>query len=122
MTAKTPCKKACCKCAKPAARKAAAKAELPRLAFIGMGIQSRTMLLPQFLAHPVVVATICDCDKSRREAGVKQVNDTYAKDEAKKAYVGVCKAEADFRNVIKDPSIDMVAITTTGTPTWPSRR
>ncbi len=114
-TKTTACKKTC-KCAKAAAKKAApakAKKALPRLAFIGMGIQSRTMLLPQFIQNPgVVVATICDCDKVRREFGAKMVNDAYAKDEAKKAFAGVCKAEADFRNVIKDKSIDMVVIVT----------
>ena len=81
-----------------------AKAALPRVAFIGMGIQARTMLLPQFLAEDVVVAAICDCDKVRREAGVKQVDEFYASREDKKALVGVCKAVADFRKVIKDKS------------------
>ncbi len=97
---------------KKTAAKKPAKAALPRVAFIGMGIQARTMLLPQFLAEDVVVATICDCDKIRREAGVKQVNDYYAANEGKKGLVGVCKAEADFRKVIKDKSIDMVVIVT----------
>ena len=96
---------------KTAAQKPA-KAALPRVAFIGNGIQARTMMLPQFLAEDVVVAAICDCDKVRREAGVKQVNDYYAATEGKKDLVGVCKPVDDFRKVIKDKSIDMVVIVT----------
>ena len=96
-------------------KKAAAKpvkAALPGLAFIGCGIQTREMLLPQFLKLPVVVRTMCDCDRVRREDAAKRVNDAYAADEEKKAYAGVCKPEADFRKVIKDKSISMVVIVT----------
>ena len=88
------------------------KAALPGLAFIGCGIQTRDMLLPQFLKLPVVIRTMCDCDRVRREDGAKRVNDAYAADEEKKAYAGVCKPEADFRKVIKDKSISMVVIVT----------
>ena len=104
------CRKSCC--ARPKEKAVKKAPALKRVAFIGMGIQARTMLLPQFLAEDVVVATICDCDKTRSEAGVKQVNDFYAANENKKALVGICKAESDFRNVIKDKSIDMVVIVT----------
>lgn len=104
------CRKSCC--ARPKEKAVKKAPALKRVAFIGMGIQARTMLLPQFLAEDVVVATICDCDKTRSEAGVKQVNDFYAENENKKALVGICKAESDFRNVIKDKSIDMVVIVT----------
>ena len=93
-------------------KKAPAKAALPGLAFIGCGIQTREMLLPQFLRLPVVVRTMCDCDRVRREDAVKRVNDAYAKDDEKKAYAGLCRAEADFRKVLKDKSIDMVVIVT----------
>ena len=97
---------------KKAPAKKTAKAALPRVAFIGMGIQARTMLLPQFLAEDVVVAAICDCDKVRREAGAKQANDYYAASENKKNLAGVCKPVDDFRKVIKDKTIDMVVIVT----------
>ena len=97
---------------KKAPAKKTAKAAPPRVAFIGMGIQARTMLLPQFLAEDVVVAAICDCDKVRREAGAKQANDYYAASENKKNLAGVCKPVDDFRKVIKDKTIDMVVIVT----------
>ena len=93
-------------------KKAPAKAALPGLAFIGCGIQTREMLLPQFLKLPVVVRTMCDCDRVRRADAAKRVNDAYAKDDEKKAYAGLCKAEADFRKVLKDKAIDMVVIVT----------
>lgn len=87
----------------------AKKANLKRVAVIGMGIQARTMLLPQFLnEEAVAVATICDCDKARREAGAKQANDFYKAN--RKELAGSCKPEADFRKVIKDKAIDMVVI------------
>ncbi|MGI6495215.1 MAG: Gfo/Idh/MocA family protein [Kiritimatiellia bacterium] len=95
---------------KPVEKKPAAKGSLPKLAIIGMGIQARTMLVPQFLGLPVAVSAICDCDKKRREAGVKQVDAAYAKLPEKKHLVGKCKAVADFRDVIRDKSIDMVVI------------
>lgn len=87
-------------------------AQLKRVAFIGFGIQAREMLLPQFLKLPAVVTTICDCDKVRREDGAKRVNDAYATDKEKKAYAGICKAEADFRKVLWDREIDAVVIVT----------
>ena len=88
-----------------------AKPAMKRLAVIGMGIQSRTMLLPQFLREEgVAVVAICDCDKTRREAGAKQANDFYKAN--RKELAGVCKPEADFRKIIKDKTIDMVAIVT----------
>ena len=88
-----------------------AKPAMKRLAVIGMGIQSRTMLLPQFLREEgVAVVAICDCDKTRREAGAKQANDFYKAN--RKELAGVCKPESDFRKIIKDKTIDMVAIVT----------
>ena len=105
-----PCKKTC---TKTAAKKCApATNDLPGLAIIGCGIQAREMLMPQFLTLPVVIRTVCDCDKSRREDGAKRVNDFYAKSEDKKQYAGICKPEADFRKVIKDKAISQVVIVT----------
>ena len=75
------------------------------VAMIGLGIQGRKALLPQFLKQKnVKVVAICDCDKSRREDAVKRVNDFY-KD-------GACRAFEDFRDVIADPTIDAVCIAT----------
>ena len=82
-------------------------------AMIGYGIQMRTALLPQFLGQnplctklrdTVRVVAVCDCDKTRREAGAKQVNDAYGDN--------ACKAIADFRDILRDPTIDMVCIAT----------
>src|SRR5574344_705638 len=79
------------------------------LAFIGFGMQGRHGLWPQFLEEKDVVARIvCDCDKARREAGARDVNADYAK----KGLPAVCRAEADFRNVLNDPMIDLVCIAT----------
>ncbi len=86
--------------------------QLKRVAFIGFGIQARAMILPQFLKLKCVVTTVCDCDKIRRNAGALAVNEAYAADEEKKQYAGICKAEADFRNVIADKEIDAVVIVT----------
>ena len=82
--------------------------EKRRFAMIGYGIQMRTALIPQFLdknnnANGEIVV-VCDCDKTRAAAGAKQVNDFYKKD--------VCKAVADFREVLADPTLDAVCIAT----------
>ena len=81
-----------------------------RAAMIGYGIQMRTALIPQFLdkansAEEVEIVAVCDCDKVRAAAGAKQVNDAYKTEN--------CKAVADFREIITDPTIDIVCI---GTP------
>ena len=89
-----------------------AAGEKANVAMIGLGIQGRTALLPQFLGQydrGAQVVVCCDCDKERREDGAKRVNDFYAKKGVK---VPACKAVADFRDVLKDPSIDMVCIAT----------
>ena len=88
-----------------------APGEKANVAMIGVGIQGRSALLPQFLAQyerGAKVTVICDCDKVRREDAAKRVNDFYAKKGIKSA----CKVVADFRDVLKDPSIDMVCIAT----------
>ncbi|MGN0851980.1 MAG: Gfo/Idh/MocA family protein [Kiritimatiellia bacterium] len=88
-----------------------APGEKANVAMIGLGIQGRTALLPQFLAQydrGAKVVVCCDCDKTRREDGAKRVDDFYAK----KGIASACKAVADFRDVLKDPMIDMVCIAT----------
>ena len=75
------------------------------VAMIGIGIQGRQALLPQFLSQKNIrVAAVCDCDKVRCADAQKRVNDFY-KDSA-------CKAYADFRDVLTDPTIDAVCIAT----------
>lgn len=106
-TIKKTCKKPCCAKAKAAPKTPALK----RFAFIGMGIQARD-LLKQFLPANIVITATCDCDRIRREDGAKRVNDFYAASEDKKQYAGICKAVADFRDVIADKNIDAVVIVT----------
>ena len=75
------------------------------VAMIGIGIQGRTALLPQFLSQKnVKVIAVCDCDKVRCADAKKRVDEFY-KDTA-------CKAYADFRDVLNDPEIDAVCIAT----------
>ena len=78
--------------------------EKRRIAMIGYGIQMRTALIPQFLQNNVDIVAVCDCDKTRAKAGAKQINDARKNTN--------CKAVYDFREVLKDPSIDMVCIAT----------
>ena len=76
------------------------------VALIGYGIQMRGALLDQFLAlkDAVTVVAVCDCNSLRVADGVKKVNKAYGAD--------VCRGVADFRDILKDPSIDMVCIAT----------
>ena len=99
------------KCAtKKAAKKTAAEKQVT-LAFIGYGIQARTVLVPTFLKQAnTVVKAVCDCDKVRAAAGAEVVN-TYYK-ENKKSKLAKCKAIADFRDILKDDSINAVCIAT----------
>lgn len=83
--------------------------EKPTVAIIGYGLRARD-LTGEFLGlnDKCVIVAMCDCDKVRLAQGVKRVNDFYA---GKKIDV-VCKGYADFRDVIKNPQIDMVCIVT----------
>jgi predicted dehydrogenase len=85
------------------------KGEKRRIGMIGYGIQMRTALIPQFLncRDKVEIVAVADCDKVRAAAGAKQVNDAMKNSN--------CKALADFRDIINDPTIDMVCI---GTPDY----
>lgn len=89
--------------------RALAPGEKRTVAMIGYGIQMRTALIPQFLnkkyAANVKIVAVCDCDKVRAKAGAEQVNKAYKNND--------CKVVYDFRDILKDPSIDMVCI---GTP------
>ena len=86
--------------------------ERPHVALIGIGIQGREVLLSEFITRDVIVAAICDCDRVRREDGVRRVDAYYAANDALKPLVGTCRAVADFREVIADPAIDAVCIAT----------
>ena len=87
--------------------------EKRRVAMIGYGIQMRTALIPQFagenelckkLRDTVRIVAVCDCDKTRAEAGADQVNKIYGDKN--------CKAVLDFLEIIRDPEIDAVCIAT----------
>ena len=89
---------------KPAAKQVA-------VAFIGYGIQARTVLVPNIIKQEnAVVKAVCDCDRIRCEAGAKFVNDYYK--DNKKSRLAKCKAIADFRDILSDPGIDAVVIAT----------
>ena len=83
--------------------------EKPTVAIIGYGLRARD-LMREFLDLNDMcrVTAVCDCDKVRLAAGVKRVNEFYAK----KGIENKCEAYADFRDVIKNPDIDMVCIAT----------
>lgn len=82
----------------------------PGMAFIGIGIQARG-LLDNFLQQDVNVVAICDVDKTRREDGVKRVDDFY-KNHADKGTPGNCKDYADFREVLERKDISLVCVAT----------
>jgi len=82
-----------------------------KIGVIGYGIQGRTVLLPHFLENEnVIVKAVCDCDKVRREAGAAVANAYYR--EHKKSKFAKCKAVADFRDILADPEINAVSIST----------
>ncbi len=84
-----------------------------RVGAIGCGRQMRGALFAQMLgADPYCkgsdqykIVACCDCDRERREAAAAHVDKAYGEN-------GVCRAVADFRDVINDPSIDAVVIAT----------
>ena len=83
--------------------------EKPAVAVIGYGMRARD-LTGEFLGLNDMcrVTAICDCDKTRLAQGVKRVNDYYSQ----KGIACTCTGYADFRDVIKNPEIDMVCIAT----------
>ena len=83
--------------------------EKPTVAIIGYGLRARD-LMREFLdlTDMCRVTAVCDCDKVRLAAGVERVKEFYAK----KGIANECTAYADFRDVIKNPDIDMVCIAT----------
>ena len=86
-----------------------APGEKPNVAIIGYGMRARD-LTGEFLGLSDLcrVSAVCDCDKTRLAQGVKRVNDYYAS----KGIANTCTAYADFRDVIKNPLVDMVCIAT----------
>lgn len=96
-------------CASPGAtraRRALAPGGMRNLALIGCGVQMG-YLANRFLdpkaAPNVAITAVCDCDKTRATAAAERIA---AKGAAKPRIV------ADFREILDDPSIDMVCIAT----------
>ena len=75
------------------------------LGFIGMGGQGTNANLKQFLRQKdAQVVAVCDAFMSRAHRARKIVNEAYGNED--------CKAIQDFREVIADPAIDAVVIST----------
>jgi hypothetical protein len=72
---------------------------------------SKTNLDPFLKMDDVSVVAVCDVDAWRMGFTQKKVNDHYAKAAPGGAYTG-CKAYADFRALLADPSIDAVMVST----------
>ena len=84
-----------------------------RVGAIGCGIQMRNALFSQMLGKDphcnvldsIKIVACCDCDEDRRNFAAAMVDEAYGEK-------GVCRAVADFRDVINDPTIDAVVIAT----------
>lgn len=101
-----------------------AEGEKLNVALIGYGMQMWTALLPQFVGAKkgwgsekscynmpdlCRVTLVCDCDRVRAKTGAAHVDREYAKNSVKQP---ACRHCTDFREVIADPSIDLVVIAT----------
>jgi predicted dehydrogenase len=83
------------------------------MAFIGVGRQSYSLNMPQFMAvEGVQVLAVCDVDSWRVGEAKKLVEKFYAKKNASDVYKG-CDTCKDFREVIARKDIDAVMV---GTP------
>jgi predicted dehydrogenase len=79
---------------------------------IGCGRIARDMDLPGVLKHDIArVVALCDVDSKRLADGRKLVEDFYAKRKGGSPTAAV-KTYGDYRELIKDPAIDAVAIST----------
>src|SRR5262249_38841486 len=88
-----------------------------QIAQIGCGRIPHEMDMPGILKHDIArVIVVCDLDSKRMAHGKKFVEDHYNKKGAEKMVT--VKENGDFREVIKDPTIDAVAISTPDH--WPS--
>jgi myo-inositol 2-dehydrogenase/D-chiro-inositol 1-dehydrogenase len=72
---------------------------------------SKTNLDPFLAMNDVTVAAVCDVDSWRMEFTQKKINDHYAKSSISGSYKG-CKAYGDFRELLADPGIDAVMVST----------
>lgn len=83
-----------------------------QIAQIGCGRIAHEMDMPGILKHDIArVIAVCDVDSKRMAHAKKLVEDHYAKGKGSETAVAV-KTYGDFRELIKDSSIDAVAIST----------
>lgn len=83
-----------------------------QVAHIGCGRIARDMDLPGIIKHDIArYVALCDLDSKRLAAGKKYVEDYYAKKTGSTDAVKV-KTFGDYREMLKDPGIDAVAIST----------
>ena len=73
-------------------------------AMIGVGIQGRSDMMPFVKSDKINVVAVCDVDKERAADAKKRI------DEGQKNTN--CRIVSDFRDIIKDPTIDIVGIAT----------
>ncbi len=79
---------------------------------IGCGRIALTMDLPGIIKHDIArVVAVCDLDSKRLEHARKYVTGAYAKKQGSDKAVAV-NAHGDYRELLKDPQIDAVAIST----------
>ena len=81
-----------------------APSERLNLAMIGMGVRMNWMFPYWVASKQAQVVAVCDCQKSRAEAGRNRVNGHYDNDD--------CKKYAYIQDVMADDSIDGVVIAT----------
>ena len=80
--------------------------------FIGTGRQAFGANMPQMMSVPgVQVVCVCDADSWRMVQAQAFVNAFYAKRDGLASYNG-CATKADFREVINDPNIDALMVST----------
>ena len=79
------------------------------MAFIGMGLQNRS-LLKTFLWRNVKVVGVCDVDTKHREHARKMVEDFHKDHPDKGAFA--CRTYNDFREIIGRKDVDAVCIAT----------
>jgi myo-inositol 2-dehydrogenase / D-chiro-inositol 1-dehydrogenase len=80
--------------------------------FIGTGRRAFGNNLPEMMAVPGVQAVaVCDVDSWRMDQAQEYVNSFYAKRDGLSSHQG-CRKKSDFREILSDPGIDVVMIST----------
>lgn len=82
-----------------------------QIGFIGVGTMGRGHLGSFLGLKDVQVVAVCDVEEERAQSAFKQVANKYAPGQPEGEFKG-CKIHKDFRNLIADPSIDAVVIST----------